>query len=253
MKKIVALLMVVMTLTACAANEQVASASSNAVNSALQESVSANQTETANAKYAALENSNLTKETETTSEAAISDSATSKPTTPTSTTTPLPPSDDSSPIEEPSAPQESAPIEEEANRPYLEMEKEAVRLVNLEREKVGLPSLKTYDTYYKLVKIRTEECIEFWSHTRPNGEKWSSLYLELKEVPGVRKIGENLGRNFLTVEQITAALMASESHRNAILSADYTHICISIVLLKEGETENENLYAIAQHFYQKEE
>ncbi|MBQ5910971.1 MAG: CAP domain-containing protein [Clostridia bacterium] len=241
-KIIITLLVVVMTLTACAVSEQPTDTAANAsLNTAAditeQEPMPTRQTQSTNIKYATLEKTYSIKET--------------APITPTPTTTSKPPFENSSPIEEPPPPQDSAPIAEETSRPYLEMEQEAVRLVNLEREKVGLPPLETDDTYYNLVRLRAKESTEYWSHTRPNGQQWSSLYMELANANRIRKIAENLGKNFTTVERITECLMVSQSHRNAILGADYTHICIAIVLIEDGEDENR--YAIAQHFYQKEE
>lgn len=177
---------------------------------------------------------------------------------------PLPPSEDSQPTPPPESdtatltdtapPTETVPPAEtvETQRPLLEMELEAVRLVNAEREKVGLAPLVIDDTYYNLVKLRADECVEYWSHTRPNGQKWSSVYDGAQGFNGIRKIGENLGKNFMTVAQITEALMNSDGHRAAILGADYTHICIAITVMNEGNG-NDPLYAITQHFYKRED
>lgn len=243
-KIIITLLVVVMTLTACAVSEQPADTTANtAFNTSTpttdQEPMPVRQTQSTNIRCKTLEKTYSLTETQ------------SEPEPSTETTPSEPPFDDGSPTEEPPAPEEPAPIVQETSRPYIEMEQEAIRLVNLEREKVGLPPLETDETYYNLVRLRAKESTEFWSHTRPNGQKWSSLYMELENVNPIRKIAENLGKNFQTVDRITECLMVSESHRNAILGADYTHICIAIVLIEDGTDENR--YAIAQHFYQKEE
>lgn len=238
---IITLLVVAMTLTACAVSDQ--SADTTAYNSTTptteQDVVPVRQNLNTNIRYTTLEKTNSVTETP-------SEPESSTPTTPSE-----PPFDDSSPTEAPPAPQEPSPVEQATSRPYLEMEQEAIRLVNLEREKVGLPPYETDETYYEIVRLRAKESTEFWSHTRPNGQAWSSLYRELESLNGIRKIAENLGKNFTTVERITECLMASDGHRKAILGADYTHICIAIVLIEDGSGENR--YAIAQHFYQKED
>lgn len=168
---------------------------------------------------------------------------------------PLPPNKSSQPAatSKPQQPVESALQTTATQRPLLEMELEAVRLVNLERQKAGLAALKTDDTYYNLVKLRTEECVQYWSHTRPNGKDWSSVYNEQDVGKNIRKIGENLGKSFQTVEQITTALMNSETHRSTILDPDYTHVCIAITIMEQNQETNKTLYAITQHFYKKED
>ena len=253
---IITLLVVAMTLTACAVSDQ--SADTTAYNSTTptteQDVVPVRQNLNTNIRYTTLEKTNSVTETPsepTPSEQATPEETPSEPESSTPTTPSEPPFDDSSPTEAPPAPQEPSPVEQATSRPYLEMEQEAIRLVNLEREKVGLPPYETDETYYGIVRLRAKESTEFWSHTRPNGQAWSSLYMELESLNGIRKIAENLGKNFTTVERITECLMASDGHRKAILGADYTHICIAIVLIEDGSGENR--YAIAQHFYQKED
>lgn len=150
------------------------------------------------------------------------------------------------------SPAETAPDVETADPLLREMELEAVRLVNAEREKAGLAPLAIDNICYDLVKLRAEECLQVWSHTRPNGKKWASVYERPGCLEGIRKVGENLGRKFKTAQQITEALMKSDSHRNTILDPDYTHICIAVIAM--GETDSGTpIYAIAQHFYQKED
>lgn len=144
--------------------------------------------------------------------------------------------------------------QEEFHRPLKEIEEEVIMLLNAEREKAGLKPFETELTYYDLVLIRTRECEEYWSHTRPNGEAWHNLYYNNPKIKDIKLIGENLGKNFSTAQIIVEALMNSEAHRNNILNPNFTHVCVAIIEMKPNEKyPNKTLYAMAQHFYFKEE
>lgn len=149
---------------------------------------------------------------------------------------------------------ETEKSQEEIPRPLKELEEEVIALLNIEREKEGLKPIKSYYTYYDCVLLRAKECEEYWSHTRPNGEEWYSLYFNNPNLNEINLIGENLGKDFSTAETIVNALMNSESHRNNILRPNFTHICVAIIEMKTNEKyPNKTLYAMAQHFYLKEE
>lgn len=49
-------------------------------------------------------------------------------------------------------------------------------LVNVEREQLGVAPLTTHDTLDGGAAVRAVECFTQFSHTRPNGESWSSLF-----------------------------------------------------------------------------
>lgn len=145
-------------------------------------------------------------------------------------------------------------VEKEIPRPLKELEEEVVMLLNVEREKAGVKPFETELTYYDLVLIRTKECEEYWSHTRPNGEAWHNLYYNNPKIKDIKLIGENLGKSFSTAQIIVEALMNSECHRNNILNPNFTHVCVAIIEMKPNEKyPNKTLYAMAQHFYFKEE
>lgn len=145
-------------------------------------------------------------------------------------------------------------FKEEIPRPLKELEEEVVMLLNVEREKAGVKPFETELTYYDLVLIRTKECEEYWSHTRPNGEAWHNLYYNNPKIKDIKLIGENLGKNFSTAQIIVEALMNSECHRNNILNPNFTHVCVAIIEMKPNQKyPNKTLYAMAQHFYFKEE
>lgn len=127
------------------------------------------------------------------------------------------------------------------------LEEDVIDLMNVEREKAGLKPLIANNTYYNNVLLRAQETEVHWSHTRPNGEKWYTVY-DQSPLTGIKMIGENLGKNFTTAETIVNALMKSEDHRNNILNEKNTHVCVAITKM-----ETEPLYIMAQHFYHMEE
>ena len=138
-------------------------------------------------------------------------------------------------------------------RPFKEMEKKIIALVNTEREKAGVAPLKVADRFYNETLLRTNECIEYWSHTRPNGKECYTVYTNPYQYK-IKMIGENLGKSFKTPEKIMEALMNSEGHRENILNKNFTHICVAIIEMPpKEENQNYTLYALTQHFYKMEE
>ena len=131
---------------------------------------------------------------------------------------------------------------------YAEMEKEILRLLNEHRKEAGVNPLEMDYTYYICAETRAKECLDVWSHTRPDGRKYYTVYYDYGMVDGIKLIGENLARNFKSLESIVEMLMESTAHRKNILLPDYTHVTISIVPVKGYE----GLYSMAQLFIKKD-
>ena len=104
-----------------------------------------------------------TTEESTTQKPAVEESTTQAPTTEEPTT------------QEPStqAPETEEISEEE--RMMRILEEEFLRLINEERVKNGRGELKTNDILHKAARIRAEECLIKFDHTRPNGESYESI------------------------------------------------------------------------------
>lgn len=89
------------------------------------------------------------------------------------------------PPEEPSTeepttkePTTETPITEEISEKERMMrifETEFLRLVNEERVKYGRGKLEVNETLHKAARLRAKECLEKFSHTRPNGESYKSI------------------------------------------------------------------------------
>ena len=97
---------------------------------------------------------------------------------------------------------------------------EILRLVNEERAKEHLQPLKLADDLCEWANIRAKECVELFSHTRPNGEDGLNIISSKK----YQTRGENLSVGSTSPEQVMYEWMHSPSHRDNILFPDYTHL-----------------------------
>lgn len=119
-----------------------------------------------------------------------------------------------------------------ASHQHGAVEKEILRLINIERNNAGLPSLSWYEDAYYFTKIRATECLSKFSHTRPNGKAWNTVYSDNGVVLGV--CGENLHyAQGYTIEEIAQQTvsdwMNSSGHKANILNSRYKQIAIAIV------------------------
>lgn len=105
------------------------------------------------------------------------------------------------------------------NAPYnLEQAKEVFEHVNQVRMENGLDALVWDDRLYVTAAIRAEEATRNWSHTRPDGSKWSVLSDVLH--------GENLAKVY-TKDEVVDAWLASPTHKENMLRAEFTRGAIA--------------------------
>ena len=100
--------------------------------------------------------------------------------------------------------------------------------INVERAGQGMPALAAHGCAVYVGQFRSNDMasLGYFSHTSPNGTSAFSL-LDTYAVPH-GWAGENLARNNYpsaeTVAVATRDLMASQGHRDNILSANYSHL-----------------------------
>ncbi len=119
-------------------------------------------------------------------------------------------------------------------------------LVNEARREAGVPELWYSARLHEVCEVRTDEITSYYSHTRPDGRRFSSAYYDL----GVnfRFCGENIayGRNmFETPEEVFEAWMNSPTHRDNILHPDFECAAFGLSVLKVG---NDTYYYWTQQF-----
>jgi|LFRM01.1.fsa_nt_gb uncharacterized protein YkwD len=103
---------------------------------------------------------------------------------------------------------------------------EVLRLVNIEREKAGLPALTTNSELKAAADKRAQEIKASFSHTRPDGSKFSTV---LKEYGiSFRTAGENIAYGQRSPQEVVNAWMNSPGHRANILNSSFGKIGIGV-------------------------
>lgn len=93
--------------------------------------------------------------------------------------------------------------------------------VNRERTARGLSALRVDPALTAAAQIRAQEIVERFSHTRPDGTRWSTV--------SSVAYGENIARGQKTADKVMAAWMSSSGHRANILRANYGSIGVACV------------------------
>ncbi len=112
------------------------------------------------------------------------------------------------------------------NKPEADKEltfaEQVVELVNQERTKAGLNAVTLDQNIASAALVRAKEIETSFSHTRPNGSKFSTALTE----QGVtfKGAGENIAWGQKSPEAVMQAWMNSEGHRANILNKNFTKI-----------------------------
>ena len=120
-----------------------------------------------------------------------------------------------------------------------------ISLTNQERKLAGLEELKNNPQLASAALAKANDMFakQYWDHFGPNGETpWQFI-----RGAGYNYVyaGENLGKGFRTAEGLVEAWMASPTHRENILSANYRDIGIAVV---EGELLGKQTILVVQMF-----
>ena len=98
---------------------------------------------------------------------------------------------------------------------------EVLTLVNTYRKKEGLNTLKLDNTLTEIAMTRARETSTYWSHTRPNGNSWSTLVTHYTGY-----VGENIAVNYINPKDVMIGWMESKGHRDNILNSRWNSIGI---------------------------
>lgn len=95
--------------------------------------------------------------------------------------------------------------------------------VNLERRRRGLDELALSPELCEAAQQRAKEIMKKFSHTRPDGSKWSTV--------SKAAYAENIARGQRSADKVMAAWMSSSGHRRNILRSSYGSIGVACVKL----------------------
>ena len=98
-----------------------------------------------------------------------------------------------------------------------------MQLVNTERQKAGLSPLTLDSTLSANAKLRAQEIVTHFSHTRPNGTQFSTAIT----IPW-RTVGENIAWGQRTPQEVMNGWMNSKGHRDNILKSSYTKLGVGV-------------------------
>ena len=114
-----------------------------------------------------------------------------------------------------------------------EYAEEILRLVNIEREKVGASPLKLNDTLCEAAGKRAQEIVGQFSHTRPDG---SSCFTVLGEYSlGYRNVGENIAAGKSTPDGTMDQWINSSGHYANIIKSEFTELGVGYVYVPDSK------------------
>lgn len=99
---------------------------------------------------------------------------------------------------------------------------EVVALVNAERTTQGYQALIIDSNLTEAAQIRAKELPVSFSHTRPDGSGFFTVFAEADIL--FKNAGENLAQGYENPKEVMQAWMNSKSHQANIMNADYAKI-----------------------------
>ena len=107
-------------------------------------------------------------------------------------------------------------------------------IVNQEREKVGKKPLYVLPRLNGAASVRAEECVESFSHTRPDGSSFSSILTSGTYAVNWTAAGENIAWGQRTPAAVMDAWMNSAGHKANILSEKYEFDYIGVGVARDS-------------------
>ena len=119
-------------------------------------------------------------------------------------------------------PKEEEKKEEVVIKAYLS--RDTLNYINKERSKLGLSPLTWDSSLENAVLTRAKETDQNYSHTRPNGSKWTTV---LPNKDSMQLYGEIITNRFSPYDAVQA-WMNSPSHKESMLDPDKTHGVVAV-------------------------
>lgn len=137
--------------------------------------------------------------------------------------------------EKPNQPDNNQPdIEKPDNSTQVSYIEQVVSLVNKEREKVGLTPLSMEKNITTAAQVRAKEIQTSFSHTRPDGKKFSTVLSE--NGVSFKGAGENIAWGQKTPEEVMKGWMNSPGHRANILNKNFRSIGVGYYQNASGKS-----------------
>ncbi len=132
-----------------------------------------------------------------------------------------------------SQPEETKPIN---TSELKKMEQEVIKLVNAERQKLGLKDYQANSQLSNIARNKSQDMRDnnYFSHTSPT---YGSPFEMLRKFNvNYSAAGENIAKGQRTAQAVINAWMNSAGHRRNILSKKYTQIGVGLVKDNQGVT-----------------
>ena len=97
-----------------------------------------------------------------------------------------------------------------------------LKLINDARKAKGIDPLSFDSRLLKGAKTRAAEVLQEYSHTRPDGNSWQTIFPELKMEPVC--ISENVAGGYKTAQEVFDGWHSSALHKKNMLNPDYKYI-----------------------------
>jgi uncharacterized protein YkwD len=112
---------------------------------------------------------------------------------------------------------------------------ELLKLINAERRKVGAPALQFDNDMQKAAARRASEVTRKYSHSRPDGRSYSTVFDEfgLSPFASAENIAWRSGKGNMSMADFNNAFMNSPGHRENMLNGNYEIIGLGIT--RNGE------------------
>lgn len=141
-------------------------------------------------------------------------------------------------------PRTESGIAQTADLDPADFEMELLRLINEERENLGIPALVMDDKSRVAARVRAPEILEQLSHTRPNGDPYYTAFDEAGYTYAGKWHGENVGYMYFgaglydtlgAAQKMFGALKESSGHYQNMLSENFLFAGIGVHVQTEGD------------------
>lgn len=119
---------------------------------------------------------------------------------------------------------------------------ELVRLINAQRAKSGLKALESLDGLTRAAELRAKDLSGGYIDTRPDGTDWSSVL----NTTGVSAsyVDESFVVGYRTAADALGIMLNTQSAKEALHSADYTHVGVGYVHDANGYSGYQDFWSI---------